>query len=149
VVVPKIYCFYCFGCRVFTEVSWALINRDHVLRLAEINRRIIGATSQYRLSASARTISRKDTIIKTKKATSTIAARTNVSLPDRRPSTGRPPQIGFTSDADPSSSCHRDRTSRGSEGRWALHAPSSTRCCCSHTAAAIQGSSRSPSGLVR
>ena len=43
--LPKINCFYCFGCRVLTEVSWALISRDQVLRLAEINRRIIGATS--------------------------------------------------------------------------------------------------------
>ena len=48
------------------------------MALADINRRIIGATSQYKLSALARTITRKDTIIKTEKATSAIAARTIV-----------------------------------------------------------------------
>ena len=37
---------------------------------------------------------------------------------------------GSTSVSDPSPSCPRDRSSPGSEGRWARHAPSSIRCCC-------------------
>ena len=72
--------FYCFGFLFFAEASRALIRRDHVSWLADINSRIIGATSQYRLAELARTITRKDTTIKIEKAVSAIAACTNAVL---------------------------------------------------------------------